>query len=298
MYDGYVDLIKQVMDEQLYRSRLWMKGQSAGEFSKKEIDKFKGFSVKDTPARYPYQNRHFFFWRNLNKYQKEVEQDPKIRNQTSEHEISSYCTINQTIIDGKPFFDYVETYVGLYRKLFVDLAPTPFESDELISFKKFYYQYCLCYSSTNDFENDTRSKPFVFQATGAARRTGDGYLRELYKSALLAIFDKFGEEGLIKYYVILYKIIYVTRVTKPSVRYTTVSHLGKDLGIFEKIENAKSLSDLRHFQKLLMDRKIEMDEELEKKAKKDNELGKNADKNSNQPETLPGIKFISTFIKS
>ena len=289
VHGGYVDLIKQVMDEQLYRSRLWMKGRIAGKFSKEKIDEFKGFSVKDTPARYPYQNRHFFFWRNLNKYQKEVEQNPKIRNQTSEHEISPYCTINQTIIDGKPFFDYVETYVGLYRKLFVDLSPTPFDSDELIRFKKFYYQYCLCYSSTNDYENDTRWKPFVFQATGAARRTGDGYLRELYKSALLAIFDKFGEEGLLKYYAILYKIIYVTRVIKSSVRYKTVSHLGKDMGIFEKIGNAKSLSDLRSFQKILIARKVEMDKELEKTA----------DEGSEQKKTLPTeIKFISTFIKS
>lgn len=47
--------------------------------------------------------------------------------------INPFVSITQLILNGKSFFEYVETYVEIYKRLFVQL-----ESSQLAEFKRFY----------------------------------------------------------------------------------------------------------------------------------------------------------------
>lgn len=84
--------------------------------------------------------------------------------------ISPFVNINQLIVNGKPFFDWVETYIEIYKRIF--MQP---DSSQLSDFKDFYRSFCK-------YEG--------------CQRNGDSYIREVYKSAIILIFDRFGEKGM------------------------------------------------------------------------------------------------------
>lgn len=137
----------------------------------------------------------------------------------------------------------------LYKQLFLNLG-----SFQLSEFKRFYYGYCLNYECNDNKAETERKSPFAHIPKGGATRTGDGYLRELYKSLILVLFDKFGEKGLNRYYKILYRLIYMTRLEYHQVRYRTVDELPlKSLGdCFAILCQAKDLTDLRKLERQML----------------------------------------------
>ena len=64
------------------------------------------------------------------------------------------------------------------------------------------------------------------------------------------MFDKFGEEGVEKYYKTLYLIVYRLRIEKEQVRFTSVADYPVATKIFNTIEKAKSYADLSRLDKL------------------------------------------------
>lgn len=251
--DDSVDILKQLFNEQLYRSRRWSRGSAAGPFSKKRIDEFKGFTIdKNHPAVFPYQNPQLLQYLTAKFYHNTLEGTIATANRFGlgdTDNIDPFVNINQTMVNGKPFFDYVETYVELYKHLFLDLG-----SYKLSEFKTFYYGYCLNYGCNEERAGAERKLPYAYMPKGGARRTGDGYLRELYKSLILVLFDKFGEKGLNKYYKILYRLVYIARLTNRQVRYRTVDELPRKMlgNCFSVISQAKDLSDLRVLERRLL----------------------------------------------
>ena len=102
--------------------------------------------------------------------------------------------------------------------------------------------------------------PYAFHAKGyQPNRNGDTYLRELYKSLVFVLFDKFGENGLNKYYKILYRLVYLNRLANEKVKYALVADLPHDY--FSIIANAKDLADLSRlyqiFEKIKEKKKLE-----------------------------------------
>ena len=90
-----------------------------------------------------------------------------------------------------------------------------------------------------------------------ASRSGDTYLREVYKSLCFVLFDKFGENGLNKYYKIIYRLVYVERLEKKTVKYNAVKKLPGEW--FKIIIQAKTLTDLSDLEKLSSNIKINGD---------------------------------------
>ena len=107
--NGNIDVLKQLFDEQLYRSRLWSKRNKANKFSKKEIKEFKGFTIdKNHLAQFPYQNPQLLQYLTSKFYKNVLE--GTISTQTrftsgDEENINPFVNINQNIVNGKPFFD-------------------------------------------------------------------------------------------------------------------------------------------------------------------------------------------------
>lgn len=242
-YDKNIDLLKQLFSEQLYRTRIWSRGKEAYSFSKKQIGEFKGFTVdKNHPIKYPFQNPQLLQYLTSKFYNSVLKGTIGTLNrfETGDCEnIDPFVSINQTIVNGKNFFDYVETYVEIYKRMFFDL-----DSYQLAEFKEFYFKYCLNYN----IDAKGKESEMAFCPRGTARRTGDTYLREAYKSIVFLLFDKFGEKGLNKYYKVLYRLIYIHRLKNKKVFYNTVAKLPQIF--FDIIYNAKDLSDLIQFEKM------------------------------------------------
>lgn len=242
--DANIDVLKQLFEEQLYRSRIWSRKEQAGEFSKKEIEEFKGFTIdKNHPTVFPYQNPQLLQYLTAKFYKNVLSGTVATQNRFiggDNENINPFVNINQQIVNGKPFFDFVETYVELYKRMFIDIG-----TYQLSEFKEFYYPYCINYGD----EVDNRTQETAFIPKYPATRSGDTYLREAYKSLVFVLFDKFGEVGLNKYYEVLYRLIYCHRLEKSAIRYKFVKSLPSEY--FKIISEAKDLADLAIFHKLL-----------------------------------------------
>lgn len=216
------DILKHLFDEQLYRSRVWSRNRSAWSFGKKQIGEFKGMLIdKFNNPKYPFQNQQLLLYMTEKFYQSFLQGTMPTCTRFSDNDdisINPFTSISQPIVNGKDFFTYIQTYTQLYKRLFIEL-----DTYQLREFKKFYKKYCLQYD-------------------GHWRR-GDNYVREMYKSLILYLFDKFGENILNKYYKTLYLLSYVVRRTNGKVFYQTVAKHPQE--IFTIIAHAKSEYDLK-----------------------------------------------------
>ena len=213
-----VDILKQVINEQLYRTRKWSRKSDAYSFDNSHISEFKGVSIsRQNSVHFPYQNRDLLnyiatrYFESIGLNVKEI----KSRFYPSDPEnINPFVLINQSIINGKHFFDFVETYIEIYKQLFIYR-----NNNSLKEFHDFFDKYCKYKGSS---------------------RLGDTYLKEAYKSLIFIMFDKFGEGGLFQYYKTLYVLIYRLRLEKIQVKYDAVAQYPKNL--FANIEKAKDLT--------------------------------------------------------
>ena len=222
------DILLQLFKEQLYRTRLWSRGQYAYIFGKKHVDEFKGITLdKDSSLDFTFQNILVQqeianqLMRNMNPSLFKIK--GRFIHGDSDN-INPFVNITQLILNGKSFFEYVETYVEIYKRLFMQL-----DSSQLSEFKLFYKIHCLY--------------------KGYDWRKGDGYIREVYKSAIMMVFDRFSEIGVNSIYRDLYLCLYKHRLEKKQVRYETMAKDNVNW-IFRTIQNAKGLSDfqeIRHF---------------------------------------------------
>ncbi|WP_318847130.1 DUF262 domain-containing protein [Chryseobacterium sp. JV558] len=221
------NLLRQLINEQLYRTRVWSRKEEAYAFDKKHIREFKGITVNENhPIDFPYQNRELMQYMMQN-YFKSLGVSvngikSRFRNISPEN-ISPFSLLNQNIVNGKDFFTYTETYIEIYKRLF-----NP-EFEDMKEFKKFVQKNCKYDGSHRD---------------------GDQYLFELYKSLIILMFDKFGEEGIEKYHQTLYLLVYRLRLEKEQVRYNSVAKYPAESEFFNIIENAKSYSDLLPLEKM------------------------------------------------
>ena len=246
-----IDILEGLFNNQLYKTRIWCKKIAAQNFSKEKISEFKGFTVdKNHPIEFPYQNPQLLQYLTEKFYHSTLEGTvgTKSRFESGDSDcVNPFVSITQAIVNGKSFFDYVESYVDLYKKLFIEL-----NTYEAGDFKEFYYKYCLNYDYKNSDQNK-KSGRFLdnsFIAVGKATRVGDSYLREVYKSLIFLLFDKFGESILQDYYKILYRIVYSQRLLLTKIDPDSKKIREFPIKYFNLIKNAKDkaeLSDLKAF---------------------------------------------------
>lgn len=221
------DILKQLFSEQLYRSRIWSKGCDANRFTKKEIGEFKGYRTKNG-IRYPYQNKtiSLLMISDWIENQKDcltkkgmIDRDGFSDNSNF---FKNFMNVNQDIVDGDLFFQYIETYVAMYKRLFIERE----ETDPIKTFQEFYQKKCHY---------------------KGCHRDGDTYLRELFKALVFCFYDKFGISGLQpRYYKILYAFVYRIRILNKSVFYNTVvrAPIESDVRPFSVIAQAQSPDDI------------------------------------------------------
>lgn len=198
-YRSDMSLLKYLMNE-LYRIRQWGKLKRGGHFGKSKIKEFKGIQFNGLQSELPLHNRSFllymFFNQNINVAYRNVEdnlgQNP-------------FVSIDMDIINGKLFFTYVQTFVSAYNYLFRSNVT---EESPIFRFRTDFDKYCLGY--------------------GGAHRIGDTYIREMYVALIIALYDRFGEEYVARWYKTLYNLAYRKRLESESVFYNSIAEYPKE----------------------------------------------------------------------
>jgi len=186
--------LAKLFSEFLYRVRGWIKGDSSRYFTKKDTDLFKGITLESIDA-YPYT----LIYRNLEDY-------IKIRNIVSS-EIQFPFQLDQTIINGKHFFEMIGHYKKLYDELFKNITNLSPLAKKIID---------------------------TINSYPGRNRTGDKYVRMLFDCALLYYIDKFGQGNLSKAIEKIFIWAYKIRLTYQNLQLASVdNYVVQELNIFK-----------------------------------------------------------------
>lgn len=167
-------LLIPVIEKYLFRLRQWKRKEWGYYFSNDELDEFKGISLIQSLK----DGRNYPFI--------------ALAMQKS---LSTNFEIDEPIVNGKRFFEYVNHYIGNYQDI-------------------------------NHFTANKNSQ-LIFEYPGAGR-IGDRRLKTLYKKMLFAYIDKFGfDSEFQKIAQELYRWVFSVRLKKTQIRYQTILNLFK-----------------------------------------------------------------------
>ncbi len=211
--------LKPILGNHLFQIRKWSKNEWKYNFTRDEIDEFKGISLHQM-QQFPYESA----MRMLDGFVANAQNDKFLRNMGIAQEFP--FSITMPIINGKRFFEYVDFYIQQREKLF-DLNKENSIRAEMPEFVEFYEKYCK-------YNKHWRS--------------GDEKVRNLYENILLAFIDKFGYiEDFENYYQAFYKAVYIIRCQNKRIGLETILNSNAK-GIVRKIHDATAPDNLKHYQ--------------------------------------------------
>lgn len=149
-----------IMGEYLFRLRRWLDGDYGVQFSRHNLEVFKGVNLSTSDYHYLQSLLALDF------AVEHYNNDP-IRKWDKQNKPYPF-QVNQLIINGKRFFEYIQHYKSLHHTLF--------EGDNALlgNFLKKHTRYA-----------------------GSSRK-GDMYIKNLFMCAVMAYYDKFGDKELIQ----------------------------------------------------------------------------------------------------
>lgn len=212
--------LKPILGNHLFKIRKWSKNEWKYNFSKEEIEEFKGISLHKK-QQYPYEST----MRMLDGFVDNAQNDKFLRNL---HIAQTFpFQIIMPIINGKRFFEYVDFYITQREKLF-DLNIEDSIKAVMPKFVEFYKDYCYGYYGWG--------------------RSGDEKVRNIYENILMAFIDKFGYvDDFENFYKAFYKLSYNIRCTKSRITVETVMN-DSARQIFSKINDSVSPDSLKNYQ--------------------------------------------------
>ncbi len=212
--------LKPILGNHLFRIRKWAKNEWKYEFTKEEIDEFKGISLHKR-QQYPYENA----LRMLDGFVDNAQNDKFLRNLQIAQSFPFQITL--PIINGKRFFEYVDFYITQREKLF-DLNKEDSIKAEIPEFVKFYEDYCFGYYGWS--------------------RSGDEKVRNLYENILIAFIDKYGYvNDFENFYKAFYKLAYEIRCNKKRISIETIMN-SSARQVFSKINDSASPNAFKNYQ--------------------------------------------------
>ncbi|MEF1336987.1 DUF262 domain-containing protein [Vibrio rotiferianus] len=190
-----------IMGEFLFRIRRWVDGDYGIQFSRHNIDVFKGINLDRT--QYAYVDSMLA----LDYAIETFNADParKWDKQTKGYPFQ----VDQVMINGKRFFEYIQHYMTIHSTLFVG------KDAKLSSFVEKHAKY------------------------SGSNRKGDSYVRNLFLCAVMYYYDKFGDVELEKAAQICYRWAYYLRVYLQRIGMESVdNHAKARSGLFRAINKA------------------------------------------------------------
>ena len=205
----------------LFRIRLWSRGKSARFFNKDHVHLFKGIHLGQSdhhPYLEPLRIAHYF----IDDY------NAQDQRQIDRQEMSFPFQLDQMIINGRRFFEMVEHYEKQISKV-VDHQD---QSEKISIFGEILQDRAnRIIKSLNKFH-------------GASRRSGDGYVRTLFDSALIFYIDKFATDRLSEAIEKIFIWAYHCRIRQYSVQLATIDNYVLEKNIFSLLKYAQSPSEL------------------------------------------------------
>ncbi|WP_102277842.1 DUF262 domain-containing protein [Vibrio cyclitrophicus] len=200
-----------IMGEFLFRMRRWVDGDYGIQFSRHNIDVFKGINLDST--QYAYVDSMLA----LDYAIETFNADPARK---WDKQIKAYpFQVDQVMINGKRFFEYIQHYMAIHSTLFVG------EDAKLSAF----------------VEEHTKYK--------GSNRKGDSYVRNLFLCAVMYYYDKFGDVELNKAAQICYRWAYYLRLRWMRIGMETVdNHAKTRSGLFRAINKAVHPQQVLNFQ--------------------------------------------------
>ena len=212
--------LKPILGNHLFKIRKWSKNEWKYDFTKDEIEEFKGISLHQK-QQYPYENAI----RMLDGFVDNAKNDKFLRNLQIAQTFP--FQINTPIINGKRFFEYVDFYIIQREKLF-DLDKEDSIKAEIPEFVKFYEEFCYRYDGWS--------------------RSGDKKVRNIYENILLTFIDKFGYvDDFENFYKAFYKLAYKIRCNKKRISVETIMHSSAQQ-VFRKINDSVNPDTLKNYQ--------------------------------------------------
>lgn len=183
----------------LYRVRGWSKGNSSRYFSKKDIGLFKGINLSKID-NYPYTQIYRLIDSHLND------------KNHSDEKISFPFQLDQTIINGKYFFEMITHYKKVYDQITKQIPFLSKDAQKIIE-------------TINTYEG--------------RNRTGDKYVRMLFNCSLLYYTDKFGQGDISKAIEKIFIWAYSIRLTYQNLQLASIDkYVIEELNLFKKIREA------------------------------------------------------------
>lgn len=212
--------LKPILGNHLFKIRKWSKNEWKYDFTKDEIDEFKGISLHQK-QQYPYESA----MRMLDGFVANAQNDKFLKNLQIAQMFPFQIT--SPIINGKRFFEYVDFYITQREKLF-DLKKEDAIKAEMPEFVKFYEDYCYGYNGWG--------------------RSGDEKVRNLYENILIAFIDKFGYvDDFENFYKAFYKLSYLIRCDKKRITVETIMN-SSARQIFAKINDSVRPDTFKNYQ--------------------------------------------------
>ncbi len=202
-----------IMGEFLFRMRRWIDGDYGITFSRHNIDVFKGINLDN--AQYAYVDAMLA----LDYAVETFNADParKWDKQTKSYPFQ----VEQVMINGKRFFEYIQHYIVIHTSLFVG------DEARLASFVNNYTRY------------------------SGSHRKGDSYVRNLFLCTVMYYYDKFGDVELEKAAQICYRWAYYLRLELQRISMESVDNHAKGRsGLFRAIRKAVHPQQVLNFQPL------------------------------------------------
>jgi hypothetical protein len=207
---GKDDKLKSLFAQLLFKVRNWAKGESARFFTKDDVGVFKGISPEsETPFPYAemYKISHFFVEDYNSNYHRKIDKQ----------KVEYPFQLNQVIINGKRFFEFVNHYWNVKEEMYK----------------------CL--------KQDDKAKDIIEVIDGYSQRfrTGDKYVRNLFDCALLFYWDKFGNKEIGRVCEKLFVWAYKLRLVQHSVQLASIDNYALEYpNVFNVIHQALQPKDV------------------------------------------------------
>lgn len=209
--DGESANLHTIMGEFLFRMRRWIDGDYGIQFSRHNIDVFKGINLDST--QYAYAESMLALDYAVETYNADPAR--KWDKQTKSYPFQ----VDQVMINGKRFFEYIQHYMAIHSKLFVG--------------------------------DDALLKSFVEKHTQypGNHRKGDSYVRNLFLCSIMYYYDKFGDVELNKVAQLCYRWSYFLRLDLQRIGMESVDNHAKSLhGMFRAVNKAIHPQQVLSFQ--------------------------------------------------
>lgn len=200
-----------IMGEYLFRLRRWLDGDYGVQFSRHNLEVFKGVNLSTSDYHYLQSLLALDF------AVEHYNNDP-IRKWDKQNKPYPF-QVNQLIINGKRFFEYIQHYKSLHHTLF--------EGDNALlgNFLKKHTRYA-----------------------GSSRK-GDMYIKNLFMCAVMAYYDKFGDKELIQAATICFCWSYYLRLQYQKIGMDSVDgHAREPRGLLRVLDKAIHPQQVLRFQ--------------------------------------------------